>query len=445
MSIKKHPCYISFLSFFLYGLAAAAQPQLNASVLTVPFGGNAYVTGKPTGESGAQTSVFFRVGQPGDLHLSLRYNATDTVSVSAACAGAAWRVTLPPGANAVAPLGSVTIADSGYVRVDLQGVVAAADERTGRRTAASSTKITGAEAIDLMVTGTALAGKATCVSTFSFYWGRRGPSVHLGFPFPEKEIVEWFYSELTVPLGQDPVGSYYMANGFGEGYFGIQVNSATERRVLFSVWSPFKTDNPSEIPDSHKIKLIAKGEAVHVGSFGNEGSGGQSYLIYPWEAGHTYRFLTRVKPDGNGATEYTAYFYTPHEQQWMLIASFLRPLTETYYKRAHSFLENFSPDNGYLSRKARYDNQWARTLDGKWLYLGGRARFSADDTARKGARMDYKGGVEDGAFFLRNGGFFSDYTPIGDTLRNEKNETITPPDVDLSLLNNLYEKLNNNH
>ena len=127
MSMEKYPCYISFLSFFLYGLAAAAQPQLNASVLTVPFGGNAYVTGKPTGESGAQTSVFFRVGQPGDLHLSLRYNATDTVSVSAACAGAAWRVTLPPGANAVAPLGSVTIADSGYVRVDLQGVVAAAD------------------------------------------------------------------------------------------------------------------------------------------------------------------------------------------------------------------------------------------------------------------------------------------------------------------------------
>ena len=31
-----------------------------------------------------------------------------------------------------------------------------------------------------------------------------------------------------------------MANGFGEGYFGIQVNGPNERRVLFSVWSPFK-------------------------------------------------------------------------------------------------------------------------------------------------------------------------------------------------------------
>lgn len=445
MNMKKYPCYPLLLSFLLYGLAASAQPHLNASTLTAPFGGNAYVTGKTAGVGGEQTSIFFRVGQPGDLHLSLRYNAADTVSVSAACAGEAWRVTLTPGENAVAPLGYVKIADSGYVRVDLQGVVVTAEELAGRRTASSPAKKTVAEALDLMATGSALAGRTTCVSTFSFYWGRRGPSVHLNFPFPENETVEWFYSEVTVPLGQDPVGSYYMANGFGEGYFGIQVNSAAERRVLFSVWSPFKTDNPSEIPDSHKIKLLAKGEAVRTGSFGNEGSGGQSYLIYPWKTGNTYKFLTRIKPDGNGATEYTAYFYTPDEQRWMLIASFSRPLTETYYKRAHSFLENFFPTNGYLSRKARYGNQWARTVDGRWLYAGAQARFSADDTARKGARMDYQGGVEGGAFFLRNGGFFSSYTPIGDTLRNAKSETPTPPNVDFDRLNYLSEKLNSDH
>ena len=37
--------------------------------------------------------------------------------------------------------------------------------------------------------------------------------------------IEWFYSELTVPEGNDVIGSYFMANGFSEGYFGIQVNS----------------------------------------------------------------------------------------------------------------------------------------------------------------------------------------------------------------------------
>jgi hypothetical protein len=38
-----------------------------------------------------------------------------------------------------------------------------------------------------------------------------------------KQEIEWFYSELTVPEGSDVIGSYFMANGFSEGYFGIQV------------------------------------------------------------------------------------------------------------------------------------------------------------------------------------------------------------------------------
>jgi len=61
--------------------------------------------------------------------------------------------------------------------------------------------------------------------------------------------VHYWYSELKVPKGQDTVGAYFMANGFNHGYFGMQVNSETERRIIFSVWSPFKTDNPKEIPE----------------------------------------------------------------------------------------------------------------------------------------------------------------------------------------------------
>ena len=60
-----------------------------------------------------------------------------------------------------------------------------------------------------------------------------------------------------------------MANGFGEGYYGIQVNSDTERRILFSIWSPFKTDDPNSIPDDQKIKLLKKGKGVTSGEFGN--------------------------------------------------------------------------------------------------------------------------------------------------------------------------------
>ena len=66
-----------------------------------------------------------------------------------------------------------------------------------------------------------------------------------------------------VPEGNDVLGSYFMANGFAQGYFGIQVNSPTERRILFSVWSPFHTDDPSEIPD--QAILIAADTIVCLG------------------------------------------------------------------------------------------------------------------------------------------------------------------------------------
>ncbi|MFM8725266.1 MAG: DUF3472 domain-containing protein, partial [Planctomycetaceae bacterium] len=135
-----------------------------------------------------------------------------------------------------------------------------------------------------------------------FYWGRRGPSVHLGYTVPRDLPLEYACTELTVPEGQDTIGSYFMANGFSEGYFGMQVNSASERRILFSVWSPFQTDDPKSIPAEQRIVTLASGPDVHIGEFGNEGSGGQSYLVHPWKAGTVCRFLTRVQPDAGSNT-----------------------------------------------------------------------------------------------------------------------------------------------
>ncbi len=38
---------------------------------------------------------------------------------------------------------------------------------------------------------------------------------------------------MTVPEGDDIIGSYFMADGFNEGYFGIQVNSPAEGVYYF--------------------------------------------------------------------------------------------------------------------------------------------------------------------------------------------------------------------
>lgn len=248
------------------------------------------------------------------------------------------------------------------------------------------------------------------VDDFADYWGRRGPSVHLSYTMPE-DTIEWFYNEIMVPLHNDIIGSYYMANGFAEGYFGIQSNSENERRVLFSVWSPFETQDPKLIPDSMKIVTLKKGKDVYTGEFGNEGSGGQSFLRYPWKIANSYRFLTRVTPDGKGNTVYTSWFFAPEEGQWWLIASFLRPKTDTYYKRAHSFLENFIPEQGYLTRMVYFGNQWFRTKSGEWI-SGTETSFTYDATAKARARIDYQGGYNSHSnrFFLKNCGFFHDST-----------------------------------
>ncbi len=316
-------------------------------------------------------------------------------------------------------IGEIVVAKAGYIPFLLEGI-----SKTGEEFATIESFIIETDD-DAMV----------YVHDFSEYWGRRGPSVHLNFEMP-KDTIEWFYNEVTVPENNDVLGSYYMANGFGEGYFGIQVNTPTERRVLFSVWSPYDTQDPKSIPDSLKIKMLRRGQDVHIGEFGNEGSGGQSYLRYNWKAGNTYKFLTHIKPAGNGSTVYTAYFYAVDDGRWQLIASFLRPEIDTYYKRAHSFLENFSTEQGYLTRKVYFGNQWYRNKNGEWI-AGNKAAFSHDATARKGVRLDYKGGYDhdDNKFFLQNCGFFSNSTPFGEKF--ELKSGTKAPDIDFEMLENL--------
>jgi hypothetical protein len=302
----------------------------------------------------------------------------------------------------------------------------------GRKfTGMTKTSACFAEITDLIISGQGMANQIQYVKD-EFYWGRRGPSVHLNYRIPpESGDIIWFYNELTIPEGYDVPGSYFMANGFAEGYFGIQVNSSSERRILFSVWSPFKTDKPEEIPEDQKITLLKKGEDVHAGSFGNEGSGGQSYRKYNWKPATTYCFLLKGTPSEHNSTDYTAYFYAPETSHWELIASFRRPKTTTYLKHLHSFLENFIPGTGYLPRIGIYSNQWICNSLGEWTELT-EARFTADATARKKARLDYAGGSDNGDFFLKNCGFFNGTTEINNSFTRPK--TIKAPPIDFSIL-----------
>lgn len=388
--------FFSLLAFCAFTASAQMQHE-------VPIAGNAYVTNHAAKtrvtDNGIRNwtspetvvSAYFYVSKPQNVTLSLKGKGHATMLM--ACKDAKQKVVFDSEETKVTGSLSINVEHAGYVKVDLQGV-----ERSGGQYADIS---------DVVVTLN--DGTVTCVKDFSNYWGRRGPSVHMAYQLPKGEDYEWFYNEVTVPEEGETMCSYYMAAGFGEGYFGMQYNSPTERRVLFSVWSPFDTEDPRDIPEDMRVKLLKSGKDVHIGEFGNEGSGGQSYLRYPWKAGNTYSFLMRVRPDGKGNTVYTAFFYAPEDAQWRLIAKFLRPQTDTWYTRAHSFLENFMPEQGYLSRTVRFSNQWARTRSGKWVRPEA-AIFTHDATAGAGVRLDYAGGVapDNKAFFLKMGGFFDE-------------------------------------
>jgi hypothetical protein len=414
-------------------LSSFAQSVTN---ITVPLGGNGWVNKGSkavidanglTGWSSVndKISVYVRLEQTGRLNIALKLivpkgksNIKVIVNKTVLTKEVSNRDT------AIVNFGSVNIPYAGYQQIVLEGV-----NKTGPVYATVS---------DLVLSGPALAKGAAYIKDNHgnyFYWGHRGPSVHLNYQLPDavKDKAEWFYNEITVPEGNDVQGSYFMADGFNGGYFGMQLNSSTERHILFSIWSPFETDDPKSIPDSLRIILLKKGDKVHAGEFGSEGSGGQSYLNYSWVAGKTYVFLVRTQSDSKAKiTIFTAYFKEKGDNNWKLIASFKRPRSGFNLKGLYSFLENFEPENGDVTRQVYFGNQWVIDSDGTWYPID-RALFTGDATANINYRKDYSGGVQLDKFYLRNCGFFNDYTLLKTML--ERVPSTTPhPEIDFNKL-----------
>lgn len=408
--------------------SAETSPRPAAAELTVPVAGNAYRSAPDPffpsrrreeslqwNDAKEVYSLYFHVDRACELKLALEAKSSgDSSELQAIIGQKSFDVVLDTNDFTSVDVGGITVDKSGYVRVDLKGKKSSGKSFGEIRTLFVSTSTDGV--------------KLTCVGTNEgnmFYWGRRGPSVHLSYVVPKNTDIEYGYSEIFVAEGDDPIGSYFMANGFAEGYFGIQVNSDQERRVLFSVWSPFSTDNPAEIPEDQRVVLLGKGPDVRTGEFGNEGSGGQSFLVYPWKAGRTYRFLTQVKPNGDGSTTYTSWFGDKQADEWRLIASFRRPKTETHLKGFHSFLENFNPQTGHISRRGQHQNVWVCDTNGTWHeVLNG--RFSVDATGGGGHRLDFTGGSSGKVFFLRNCGFFAETEKPGTVFTRESSKSERP-------------------
>jgi hypothetical protein len=305
------------------------------------------------------------------------------------------------------PFGEFTVPTAGYVHFEL---MPRDSGRAGRAITA------------LLVDGPAAAG-----ARFNLDSRRNAASVHLRFPVESTAQIVGFYSEIVAV--DDPVTTYYMATGFSRGYFGMQVNSPTERRIIFSVWdaaSGTSANDRSTVADENQTQLVAKGEGVEASVFGNEGTGGHSHLVYHWKTASIQRFYVTAVPEGTN-TVYTGYWLHPEKQQWQLIASFRAPKDGGGLKRLYSFSENFGGATGHLRRKALFGPEWIHLANGSWQELT-TATFSHDATG-KASRLDRFMGVENGRFFLSHGGFIPGFTASGDKFTRPASGT--PPDIHL--------------
>lgn len=403
--------------------------------IEVPLGGNSFITNKPQSEEDGITAkgfenwsnenytycVYFKPAVDAELTIYLAMNSARCGATIAATVNEQTNVIDIKKGDTKVLLGTWAT-KAGYVEVKLQGI-----KRNGKVFAAP---------YSLIVEGVAdeeMASYARLSDEKDFYWIRRGPSVHCQYDISGAgDDVEWFYNEATIMPGEDPHGTYGMAIGFHGGYFGMQVCSEANRKLMFSIWSPFVTDNPEEIPEDKKVIVLKKHPKVCTGEFGNEGSGGQSYMNYNWESGKTYKFLCHIVPRENNKTEFTGYFFFPETGKWELLCSFLRPETQTYFKGPYSFLESFIDVNGSRFRKARFQNQWAVTKSGRWFPVN-TMTLTGDATACKAQRQDYNGGVEGDHFYLCNCGFFSENGVLRSKFSIDQS-AYKQPDIDLDEL-----------
>jgi FKBP-type peptidyl-prolyl cis-trans isomerase len=405
MNMKKN--IFSVLVFLMLSASAFAQRDSVLSITT------AYITPLNTGlqlqdeeeedqfvkgdftfynwkQAAKQIHFFVKIRKPGQLNVQLQFTNKWAQPIRVSVGATVLKALLPATSKfTTIKLGKVLISDTGFVQITLS---------VPKNTAKMMTSIAG-----ILLSGTAVENMH-----YNHKPRRNAASVHLKYPVADSIKTISFYNEITVPAGFDPIHTYYMACGFARGYFGIQVNSEKERRIIFSVWDAGnEAVDRNKVGTENRVVLLAKGDSVIANDFGNEGTGGHSHFIYPWKTQTTYKFLvTALTDSASQTTIYSGYFYLPEQEKWKLIASFLAPKDGKNLRNLYSFSENFVGINGQLERKVLFGNQWIQNgANGQWQELT-EARFSYDVTGKMGDRIDYGASVTPaGAFELWHGGF----------------------------------------
>ena len=217
------------ISCNLFGERTIEKPEYK---ITIPVYGNSWLVNEPvkSDEMITETGIrnlkqesdrfrtYFRIEKTGLIQIAVKAKvASGKSKLKATFGGKSKDISLSNTDFEIIDIGSFQVEKIGYQFLELQGL--------------QKSSVEFAQISELLIAGEATSGSVYYVKS-DFYWGRRGPSVHLNYEVPtEAGNIRWFYNEMSIPEGNDLLGSYFMANGFGEGYFGIQVNSPTERQI----------------------------------------------------------------------------------------------------------------------------------------------------------------------------------------------------------------------
>lgn len=259
--------------------------------------------------------------------------------------------------------------------------------------------------------------------------GKACRSVHLGYTAAEGTV---FYNEITVEKS-DP-GTYFCVCGFGKGYYGIQELSNGKKLLIFSVWDPGKQNDPNVVEADRRVKLLFQDKAVRIGRFGNEGTGGQSFLDYDWKIGETYRLMVtaKISDKDKTRTEYTSHFFVPETKTWKKLCTFSTITGGRTLFGHYAFVEDFRRNrvSAKQVRKAAFGNGWFRSNKGTWSPML-KARFTGD--ANPVLNID-AGPVKGGRWFLATGGETKNTTTrLRETMeRTDKPAAGTKPPQDIA-------------
>ena len=216
---------------------------------------------------------------------------------------------------------------------------------------------------------------------------------HLWWNLEKQRNATCLYGEVTV-LATCPAIYYCGANWHpGEaagGYCGIQDNSLTERRTIFSIWDTS--------PELHP-HITEADPQTQFNRFGGEGEGGHTHMLWNWKTGETFQFFVQKQPGEKPDTTDTRYYiFDRTRQKWRHSATITspnggKPGVATIGGGLNSFLENFRHTKKDLPKLALYrlwlgsdiDTLKCLTLaggDGTWGQLHDAYFLAEGDTAK---------------------------------------------------------------